>query len=243
MTLKCTWLWVSVKYSYVCRNIANTIMTNEIQFFRKIYLSHFIRNGTKGLCVRCELETEQNCNILTPSSSGYSSTSFSFSWAAQPGATRAQLSVWSWFSLLRTAATDSKLQTNWTSCCTGLYHCLTATCFPWASHLHRIKLVHGQGYTQISSTACTCSLDDGWVNMLHFQVCWYQECWVLLHCHYSLTMSDAVKTALVKVSDRSRGRLEGSLLSSNYSEVWGWALRLSLDCSTLPLIVTYNAEC
>ena len=32
-------------------------------FFRKIYHSHFIRNGcervTKGLCVRGELETEQ----------------------------------------------------------------------------------------------------------------------------------------------------------------------------------------
>ena len=32
----------------------------------------------KELCVRGELETEQNCNILTPSSSGYSSTSFLF---------------------------------------------------------------------------------------------------------------------------------------------------------------------
>ena len=40
----------------------------------------------KGLCVRGELETKQNCNILTPSSSGYSSTSFLFSWAAQPQA-------------------------------------------------------------------------------------------------------------------------------------------------------------
>ena len=60
------------------------------QFFRKIYLSHFIRNCcervTKGLCVRGELETEQNCNIWTPSSSGYINTSFSFSWAAQPAA-------------------------------------------------------------------------------------------------------------------------------------------------------------
>ena len=77
-----------VTYSYACRNIVNTIMTNETQFLRKIYLSHFIQNGMKGLCVRGELETEQNCNILTPSSSGYSSTSFSFSWAAQPGTLR-----------------------------------------------------------------------------------------------------------------------------------------------------------
>ena len=36
-------------YPYTCGNIVNTIMTNETQFFRKIYLSHFIRNGTKGL--------------------------------------------------------------------------------------------------------------------------------------------------------------------------------------------------
>ena len=57
------------------------------QFYRKIYLSHFIRKGCER--VMCELETEQNCNILTSSSSGYSSTSFSFSWAAQPGTLRA----------------------------------------------------------------------------------------------------------------------------------------------------------
>ena len=48
---------------------------------------------TKGLCVRGELETEQNCNILTPSSSGYSSTSFSSCRAAQPGYLRAELSA------------------------------------------------------------------------------------------------------------------------------------------------------
>ena len=36
--------------------------------------------------MRGELETEQNCNILTPNSSGYNSISFPFSWAAQPGA-------------------------------------------------------------------------------------------------------------------------------------------------------------
>ena len=66
------WHSNTVTYSYACRNIVNTIMTNETQFFRKIYVSHFIRNGTKGLrkgyCVRGKLETEQNCNILTPSS-------------------------------------------------------------------------------------------------------------------------------------------------------------------------------
>ena len=55
-----------VTYSYACRNIVNTIMTNETQFFRKIYLSHFIRNDTKGLCVRGELETEQRLQHIDP---------------------------------------------------------------------------------------------------------------------------------------------------------------------------------
>ena len=38
------------------------------------------------------------------------------------------------------------LQLTQTSCRTGLYHCLTYTCFLWASHLHRIQPVHSQGY-------------------------------------------------------------------------------------------------
>ena len=41
-------------------------MTNKTQFFRKIYLSDFIRNGTKGLCVRGELETEQRLQHIDP---------------------------------------------------------------------------------------------------------------------------------------------------------------------------------
>ena len=80
-------------YTYTCGNIVNKIMMNETQFFRKIYLSHFIRNGTKGLCVRGVLETEQNFSILIPSSSGYCSTSFSSCRSAQPRALRAQLSA------------------------------------------------------------------------------------------------------------------------------------------------------
>ena len=41
-------IWIC-NISYACRNIVNTIMTQETQFFRKIYLSHFIRNCTRGL--------------------------------------------------------------------------------------------------------------------------------------------------------------------------------------------------
>ena len=51
------------------------------QSFRKIYLSLYL----KGLCVR-ELETEQNCNILTPTVIAISVVSFLFSRAAQPEA-------------------------------------------------------------------------------------------------------------------------------------------------------------
>ena len=48
-----------------------------------------------------------------------------------------------WVLVLSTASylqlTDTK--TNSTVCRTGLYHCLTSTCFLWASHLHRIQPV------------------------------------------------------------------------------------------------------
>ena len=61
----------NVKYSYADarRNIFNTIRTSGHSSLEK-YTSHFIRKGSKGLrkilSVRGELETEQNCNILTP---------------------------------------------------------------------------------------------------------------------------------------------------------------------------------
>ena len=94
-----------------------------------------------------------NCNILTPSSFVFSSTSFSLCWTAQSGVLRAHsplLSAGSLYSILS--------PTNWTSCRTRLYHCLMPTCF-----LHPIQPVHSQGYILISLTGCTCSSIDGWV--------------------------------------------------------------------------------
>ena len=41
-----------------------------------------------------------------------------------------------------------------------------------------------------------------------------------------------------KVGDHSWGWLEGSLFNSNFTEVYGRALLLFLDCSTLPLMRT-----
>ena len=75
--------------------------------------------------VMCERWVEQSGNILTPSSSGYNSTSFSFSWAVQPGAL--------WTQPLLGLGSHSSNCNNWlqtldsnkmTSCRTGLYNCL-----------------------------------------------------------------------------------------------------------------------
>ena len=100
----------------------------RIHFFRKIYLSLYSKGLPKGYVWEVSWRPNKDCNILTPSSSGYSSTSFPFCWAAQPGFTVSRKpSVW---ELVLTASNCNKLTpTNWTSCRTGLYHCLTSTCF------------------------------------------------------------------------------------------------------------------
>ena len=96
-----------VTYTDACGNIVNTIMTSEHTSLEK-YTSHTLfEMVAKELCVRGELETEQRTATFWPSV--FSSTPFSFCWAAQPGALRAQPSSESWFSLTRTATTDSKL--------------------------------------------------------------------------------------------------------------------------------------
>ena len=120
-------------------------MTNEHTSLEK-YTSNTL--FSKGLWKGCEMVVcgdRTDCNILTPRSSVYSSTSFSFCWAAQPGVIEGRKpSVWSWFSLPRTA---TRTPTNWLQltqavCGTWLYDCLTYTCFLWASQLHRIQPVH-----------------------------------------------------------------------------------------------------
>ena len=82
----------------------------QTQFFKKIYLSLYSKGLRKVLSMRDELETEQNCNILTPNSSGYNSISFPFSWAAQPEAWGCDLC---WDMVLIPA---SSLQLIWTFC-------------------------------------------------------------------------------------------------------------------------------
>ena len=150
-------------YTYTCRNRINN-NDERTHFFRKIYLSYFIRNGcervAKGLCVRGELETEQTATYWPPVPPSLAALRSRSAGPLNRG-------PWGPSPLLRQVLTasncDNWLQTNWTSYRTGLYHCLTSSCFLWASHLHRTQPIHGQGYTLISSTGCTCSLIDGWV--------------------------------------------------------------------------------
>ena len=125
----------------------------QTQFFRKIYLSLYSKGLRKDLCVRGELETEQRLQNIDLHSSGYSSISFLFSWAAQPGAWGPSL-CWDLVLTLRTGTltSNSDLQLIWTSCHIWLYNCLTSTCFLWASHLHSIQPVDSQGYPLISLT-------------------------------------------------------------------------------------------
>ena len=130
-------------------------------FFRKIYLSHFIRNGCERVMCERWVEDCTNCNILTPSSFVFSSASFSFCWAARSEVLRVHSPLLGAGSLYSILSPTNWLQTNWTSCCTGLYHCLTSTCFLWASHLYPIQPGHSQGYTLISLTGCTCFSNDG----------------------------------------------------------------------------------
>ena len=95
----------------------DTIKTSGHSSLEK-YTSHFYskwfeRVYERFYCVRGELETEQNCNILTPYSSGHNSISFPFSWAAQPGAWGSSLC---WDMVLISA---SSLQLTWTYCHRG----------------------------------------------------------------------------------------------------------------------------
>ena len=147
-----------------------TLNSNEMCSALKLDLLLHPELGNTRRNRRSSIGNWTDCKILTPSSSDYNSPSFSFCWTAQPGVLRAQALCWelgagSWVSLPRTA---TRTPTNWlqptrTLCGTGLYNCLTCTWFLWASHLHRIQPIHGQGYILISSTECTCFLVDGWV--------------------------------------------------------------------------------
>ena len=113
-------------YTYTCRNKINN-NDEQTRIFRKIYLSHFIWNGCERVMCERWVGDWTNCNILTPCSSVFSSTSFSFCWAAQLGALRAQPSAESGSHCNKLTPTVSKLTEP--VCGPGLYNCLMPTCF------------------------------------------------------------------------------------------------------------------
>ena len=145
-------------------------------FFRKIYLSHFIRNGcervTKGLCERGELDTEQTAAYWPPVPLSLAALLSRSTRLLNRGSCGPTALCW-----VLVPSSASYLQLDWLQvsepvCGPGLYNCLTATCFLWASHLYPIQLVDSQGYTLISSTGCTCSLIDGWVGGQYTKDIW-----------------------------------------------------------------------
>ena len=107
----------------------------------------------KGLCVRGELETEQTATYWPPAPLFLAGLLSRSAGLLNRGSWR-PIALW-WVLVLSTA---SYLQLTEPACGTGLYNCLTSTCFLWASYLHPIRSVHSQGYTLISSTGCTCYL-------------------------------------------------------------------------------------
>ena len=152
-----------VTYTDACSNKINN-NDERTHFFRKIYLSLYSKGLRKAYeRVMCErwVGDWTNCNILTPNSSVFSSTSFSFCWIAQSGVMRAHSPLLDAGSLYSILSPIQLTPTYWT-CHNGLYHCLTPTCFLWASHLQPIQPVHGQGYILMSSTGCACFSIDSW---------------------------------------------------------------------------------
>ena len=109
-------------------------MNDRTQFFRKIYLSHFIlKRVAKGLCVRGELETEQTVTYWPQVPLTIAALLSHSAGLLNRGSWGPKASAGSWFSLPRTA---TRTPTNWhqliqTVCGTGLYNCLPSTCFLW----------------------------------------------------------------------------------------------------------------
>ena len=148
--------------TYTCGNKINH-NDERTHFFRKIYLSHFIRNGCERVMCERWVGDWTNCNILTSSSFVFISTSFSFCWAAQSGVLKVHSPLLGAGSIYSILSPTNWLQLTGPVCGLVLYNCLTSNSFLWASHVHPIQPVHSQGYTLISSTGCTRPFIDGWV--------------------------------------------------------------------------------
>ena len=140
----------------------STIMTKEHASLEK-YTSHTLfEMVVKGLCVRCELESEQTATYWPPvplSLAAFLSRSAGCSIGGPVGHSHL-LGAGSFYSIV---SPTNWLQLTEPVCRIELYNCLTSTWFLWAPHLHSVQPVHSQGYTLLSSTGCTRSLINGWV--------------------------------------------------------------------------------
>ena len=141
------------------QNYNDTIKTSDRGVFKKIPLTLFER----VVCER-ELETEHNCNILTPTllaiTAFLSRSHRLLNWGLGAhsvgglvffAASYLQL-VWyptaqsgAWGLLLLCFSIASGLQTNWLPVFTELYNSSTLI-FLWASQIALIQPIHGQGY-------------------------------------------------------------------------------------------------
>ena len=123
----------------------HTIKTSD-RILRKIYLSLYFKG-----CER-ELETEQNCNILTPTLLAITAFLFRSPGLLNRGpGSPASLGAGFLYRILSPNCLISKLIWSPTLnfLCTELYNSSTSTFFLWASQIVLIQPVHGQGYILI----------------------------------------------------------------------------------------------
>ena len=122
-------------YTYTCGNIVNTIKTNKHGSLEK-YTSHFFQKGCERVIY------ERWIGDWTKTATYWPPALLAIAALLSHPTGLLNRGPWGPSSLLGLVPIASNcnnwLQTHWTSCHTGLYHCLTSTCFLWASHLHRI---------------------------------------------------------------------------------------------------------
>ena len=143
---------VTYSYADACRNIFNTIKTSGHSSLEK-YNSHIIWKGSKGLrkVLLCERWVGDWTELqhIDSHSSGHSSISFPFFWAAQPGAWGPGLC---WDMVL----IPTSFQLIWTSGRRGYI----IICRPPTScerhNSHSIQPFDSQGCPLITSAGCTC---------------------------------------------------------------------------------------
>ena len=123
-------------YTYTCGNIVNTIMTNEHTFLEK-YTAHTLFE--RVMCERWVGDWTKTATFWPP-------VPLSLAALLSRSAGLLNQGSWGpialcWVLVLSTASyfqlTDSKLTEL--VCGSGLYNCLTSTCFLWALHLHPIQ--------------------------------------------------------------------------------------------------------